>query len=76
MKTINEREIIKIAMKERGVTQAKLAEMVGTTQNNLSACINRVRMSVDVFKEAMDMLEYDIIIVDRRTGENAMKVEM
>ena len=76
MKVINEREIMKIGMKERGLTQTKLAERMDTTQRNLSACMNRSRVSMEVFKEVMDALEYDVIVVDRRTGESLYRLEM
>lgn len=72
----NEREIMKLAMRERGMTQVRLAEKMDTTQNNLSACLNRSRTSVDVFKDVLDTLEYDVIIVDRRTGEATFRLEM
>lgn len=72
----NEKAIMKDAIRARGITQMKLAEMMDTTQNNLSACLNRSRTSVEVFKEVMDALEYDVVIVDRRTGESVYKLEM
>ena len=72
----NEKAIMKSAMREREMTQAKLAEKMGTSQNNLSACLNRSRTSVDVFKDVLDTLEYDVVIVDRRTGKAAFRLEM
>lgn len=75
MKELNENAILKEAMAERGATQTALAKKLGMSQNNLSGIVNRVRPSVSAFKDVLDKLEYDVVIVDRRTGELVWKIE-
>ena len=71
-----ENDIVRAAMKERGITQTVLAKEVGTSQNSLSNSINRVRMSVQVLKDLLDTMEYDLVVVDRRTGEAKWKIDV
>ena len=71
-----ENDVVRAAMKERGMTQTVLAKEVGTSQNSLSNSINRVRMSVQVLKDLLDTMEYDLVVVDRRTGEEKWKIDV
>ena len=76
METKIENEVLRAAMKERGLTQTVLAGRIGTAQNSLSNSINRSRMSVMVLKELLDAMEYDLVVVDRTTGEEKWKIDV
>ena len=76
LEEMNENEMMKAAMRERGMTQVRLAEKLGTTQNNLSGNMNRRRVSMDVFRAVLDALEYDVIVVDRQDGREMWRLEM
>ena len=71
-----ENDVIRAAMKDRGMTQTVLAEKIGTAQNSLSNSINRTRMSVQVLKDLLDAMEYDLVVVDRRTGEIMWRIDV
>ena len=71
-----EGDILRASMKERGITQVELADKLGILQSSLSGNINRRRMSLEVFREILDAMEYDVAVVDRRTGEIMWKVEV
>ena len=75
MESMNENKVMKASMKARCITQKELAEKLGTTQNNLSGNMNRVRTSMDVFKGVLNALDYDVAVIDRRTGEIVWVVE-
>lgn len=71
-----ENDVIRAAMKERGLTQRVLSGRMGTAQNSLSNSINRTRMSVQVLKELLDAMEYDLVVVDRRNGMEKWKIDV
>lgn len=66
--------IMKNAMKARDMTQVGLAEKMGMLQSALSAKLSRPRLSFDVFKDILDALDFDIVIVDRENSEAIWKV--
>lgn len=68
------RDIMKLAQKTRCVTQAELANKIGIRQSSMSGNLNRSRMSLDTFEKVLDALEYDIVVVDRNTGEPMWKL--
>lgn len=72
---VNELEILRIAMKERGVTQVMLADRLGVIQSSISGSLNRKRPTVEVFKRILNAMEYDVVILDRETGEIMWKVK-
>ena len=72
---MQESEVIREAMKARGMRQKNLALMLGVTQSALSNSICRMRMSVSVLKEVLDGMDYDLVVVDRRNGEAVWKVK-
>ena len=76
MDTKNENEVIRVAMKARGLTQTALAEKVGTAQTSLSNAINRSRMSVQWLKKLLDAMGYDLMVVDRKTGKQCWRIEV
>lgn len=64
-----DRDIIKVARKARGTTQDVIAGKLGIKQNALSQGVNRSRMSLLMFSRVLNALDYDIVVVDRNTGE-------
>ena len=66
---MNGREILRAAMKERGVTQSAVAEQLGEAQHGLSAKITRERMSLDTFRSVLNAVGYDVAVIDRENGE-------
>jgi len=75
LERMSENELVRAAMRERGMTQKVLADRMGTSQNNLSANLNRKRMSVEVFKGVLDALGYDVIVVDCEDGREMWKLD-
>ncbi len=73
---MEEGAILKASIKERGITQIELADRIGIRQSTLSDNINRRRMSLKVFGEVLNAMEYDIAVVDRNTGEIMWKVDV
>ena len=71
-----ENDVIRAAMKARGLTQMALAKEIGMSQNNLSNIINRTRMSVVSVKELLDAMGYDLVVVDRKTGEQCWRIDV
>ena len=66
---LTENGILKAAIKERNTTQVAIAEKLGWLPSAVSQNINRNRMTIEKFKEILDAMEYDIYVVDRRTGK-------
>lgn len=71
-----EKEILKAAMRERGMTQIMLADKMGIRQNSLSGNLSRDRMSLGTFGKVLNILGYDVVILDRESGEIAWKLEV
>ena len=69
MEKMNERSILRSAVKERCIKQAYIATKLGIPQNALRAKMTRERMSVDTFKSVLDVMDYDIAVIDRVSGE-------
>ena len=63
------REIMKEAMKERKLTQTKLAERIGMAQNGLSMGMNREKISLGMFRRILSGMDYEVAVIDRQTGE-------
>ena len=74
MERMEDKKILKAAMKTRGMVQVVLAERLGVTQTALSGNMNRNRMSLDVFMDILNELDYDVVVVDRKTGESVWTV--
>ena len=68
-------EILRNAIKERGVLQSDLADKLGVLQSTISMHLNRKRIGLDVFRSILDVIDYDVVIVDRNTGEAVWKVD-
>ena len=75
MERLNEREILRKAVREQGAKQAGIASELGIQQNALSAKMTRERMSVDTFRSVLDVLGYDVVVVDRISGEPMWTLE-
>ena len=66
---------IRSAMRERGETQVTLSEKLGMLQSALSMNICRRRMSLSNLYKILDKMDYDIVVVDRRSGETKWAIE-
>ena len=71
---LNEGDAIRKAMKERSVVQVELADRMGMMQSSLSGSLNRKRMSIDFLRSVMRVLDYDIAIIDRGSGEELCRI--
>ena len=72
---LTDKLILRKAQRSRNVTQAELADTLGVKQNTLSGNMNRSRMSLGMFGRILTVLDYDVVIVDRETGEAMWKLE-
>lgn len=64
-----DRDILKLAQKDRKVTQGTIADALGMKRNSLCQNMSRPRMSLGMFSKILDALDYDVVVVDRSTGE-------
>lgn len=64
-----DKEILKKAQRSRHVTQEVIANALNIKQNSLCQNMSRPRMSLGMFAKILDVLDYDVVIVDRETGE-------
>lgn len=64
-----DKDILKAAQKSRHVTQDVIAEKLNVKRNALCQSMNRSRMSLGMFSKILDVLDYDVLIADRSTGE-------
>lgn len=67
-------DIIRNAMLHRGMVQVDLADKLGMLQSSISGSVNRKRMSLSVFNNMLDAMDFDVAVVDRETGEVMWKV--
>jgi nitrogen regulatory protein PII len=66
---MNEKEIIKDAMKERGYNQKMLAEVAGLKrQTNVSEMLRGQSMQVKNFVKLLNAMQYDVVIKDRNSA--------
>ena len=73
---LNERDILKKAQRKRAITQETLAQRLGVKRNALNQNMNRSRMSLNTFIDVLNAMDYDIVIVDRETGEAEWKIDV
>ena len=66
---LDDKGILRMAIRERGTNQINVSEKLGIKQCTLSSNMNRERMGLDNFKKILDVLDYDVMVVDRKTGE-------
>lgn len=65
---LEDKAILKEAMRERGMTQQKLGERIGMIQTAVSANLKRDRMSLDMFSRLLGGMGYAVAVVDKETG--------
>ena len=65
---------LKAAMTERRMKQSDLADKMGMQQCSISGNLHRPRMGIDVFLRMMDAMDYDIVVMDRKSGNIEWKV--
>ncbi len=61
--------LLKRAMQLRHISQVQMADMLGISKQTLYNRLNRNSVSVTAAVGMFDLLEYDIAIVDRKTGD-------
>lgn len=66
---MNENEIVKAIMKEKGVTPKMLAMRLGETHNTILARLAREHWTIGVLMETLRVLDYKITIVPADTRE-------
>lgn len=73
---LTENDVLRAAIKARGTSQVDVAKKLGMLQSALSQNIGRGRMTVDKFKTILDAMDYDVYVVDRRTGKAAWALDV
>lgn len=74
---MNEKNIIKEAMKSRGYNQSQLAGAAGLKrQSNVSELLRGKSMRVDSFVKLLDAMGFDVVVKDRNGAnrQNTWKV--
>ena len=61
-------QIIKAAMKETNRTQEMLGNDLGMKQNAVSNMLNRKEPSLATFREAMEVMGYEIVVQKKTQG--------
>lgn len=75
---MNEKQIVREAMKVRGLTQAMLADAAGLkNQSNVSEILRGQTTKTQTLVRLLDAMGFDLIIKDRNGSnrENVWKVE-
>lgn len=74
--TKGSRKILKEAMSERGIGQKELAERMRVNQSTISTGLRRDRIGLGVFAKMLSEMEYDVAVIDRKTGEAVWIVDV
>ena len=69
-------DILKTAIQERETTQLAVADKLGMYQSGLSGLIHRPKMTMYGFGTILNAMDYDVAVVDRKTGEVMWKVKV
>mgnify|MGYP002524305154 CR=1 FL=1 len=72
---MEDKKVLKEALKSRGMTQTALAKELGMLVSGLSMNMSRDNMGLDNFRKILNALDYDVVVVDRRTGEKVWTVD-
>ena len=72
---MEDKKVLKEALKSRGMTQTALAKELGMLVSGLSMNMSRDNMGLDNFRKILNALDYDVVVVDRRTGEEVWLVD-
>ena len=75
VETLSDKVILRLAMKQRKATQVQLANRLGVKQSAMSGQMNRTRMSLGMFGRILGAMDYDVVIVDRNSGEPVWKLD-
>lgn len=76
---MNEKEILRQAMKVRGMTQAMLADAAGyRSQTNISEILRGQTLKTQTLVRLLDAMGFDLVVKDRNGSnrENVWKVEL
>lgn len=73
---LEDKKILRAAMRERNMKQTELGEKLGMLQSSVSGNLNRTRMGLDVFVKMLKALDYDVVIADHKTGETVWQVKI
>ena len=65
---MNDKDILREAMAERGMTQVKLGEKLGMLQTAVSAGMKRDRISVEMFNRLLNGMGYAVAVIDKKDG--------
>ena len=68
--------ILKRAQRKRNETQVRIAEKLGIKASGMCGLMNRRRMSLESFAKILDVLDYDVVIADRETGDVVWRLEV
>ena len=74
METMGHKEILRAAMDTKGMKQTILAERMGVKQTSISSGMRRDKIGLDVFAKMLGEMGYDVLIVDKETGETQWRV--
>ena len=69
-----DKDILKLAQRSRKVTQEVIANALDMKRNSLCQNMSRPRMSLGMFAKILDVLDYDVVIVNRETEEPEWKL--
>lgn len=66
---LEDKDILRAALRRRHMTQTDISDKLGIVRSAVSMNMTRDRMGLDNFVKMLDVMEYDVYIVDRKTGE-------
>lgn len=73
---MNEKDIIREAMKEVGWTQEELRKKLGyTSQSSVSSRINGASMRVDTLVRFLDVMGYEVVVKRKKSGGSQWTIE-
>lgn len=68
---MNAGEVIKTAMKAKGMTQTQMAKLLNKTQSVIATRLNNGNISADVMCEMLDLLGYELVVQPKKRGKRA-----
>ena len=76
LSTLSHKGILQLARQRRKLTQVVLAGRLGVKQNALAQSLSRPRISLDMFTRILNAMDYDVVVVDKTTGEPVWKLDV
>lgn len=75
---MREKDIVRMAMKERGETQEGLGKKVGfKSPSHVTGILNRYNsMRVDVLMKLLEAMDYGVVVIDKRTGRKFQEITL